>query len=81
MTTTTTSMTPAQKTMMREFDQRFFELLEKYWNPTDSDDYWDKLTEDAMQLIAQFQSSDVVLNNFLSNIVVAFLNSREELTM
>lgn len=73
------TMTPAQKTMMRDFNQKFFALMEKYWNPTDSDEYWDALTDDAMKLIEQFQSSDVVLNNFLSTIVATFLNSREEL--
>jgi hypothetical protein len=75
-----TAMTKAQKTMMRDFGQKMFELWEKYWNPIDSDEYWDSLTDDAMKLIGQFQSKDKVLNNFLSNVVVSFLNSREELT-
>lgn len=75
------TMTASQKIMMRDFHQRFFELMEKYWNPADSDKYWDDLTEDAMKLIGQFQSSNKIQNGFLSNVVVAFLNSREELTL
>lgn len=74
-------MTNAQKTMMRDFEQKLFALWEEYWNPNDSDEYWDGLTEAAMDLINQFQSKDTVMNNFLSNVVVAFLNSREELTV
>ena len=72
------AMTKAQRLVMKDFGEKFSELLEKYWNPIDSDDYWDNLTGDAMDLIAEFQSSDKVLNNFLSNMVASFLNSREE---
>ena len=71
-------MTLAQKTMMRDFNQKFYELCEKYWNPTNSDEYWDRLTDDAMNLICQFQTKDVAVNNLISNFVAAFLNSRED---
>jgi hypothetical protein len=66
--------------MMKDFNKELFKLCEKYWNPIDEDTYWDQLTDDAMSLISQFQTNDAVMNNFLSNIVVAFLNSREELS-
>lgn len=72
------TMTLAQKTMMRDFNQKFFELCEKYWNPIDSDEYWDELTDAAMTLICQFQTKDTVVNNLISNLVAAFLNSRED---
>lgn len=72
------TMTVAQKTMMRDFNQKFFELLEKYWNPMNSDEYWDNLTDDAMDLICQFQTKDAVTNSLISNLVSAFLNSRED---
>ena len=72
-------MTASQKIMMQEFNQKFFALQEKYWNPIDSDSYWDNLTEDAMRLIAEFQSQNEALNSFLSNSVVVFLNSREDM--
>ena len=72
-------MTASQKVMMQEFNRKFFALQDKYWNPNDSDIYWDNLTEDAMHLIAEFQSQNEAINNFLSNIVVSFLNSREEM--
>lgn len=71
-------MTIAQKTMMTDFTSRYFELLEKYWNPSPDDEYWDGLTDDAMKLISEFNTTDIALNNFLQNIVVAFLNSRED---
>jgi RNAse (barnase) inhibitor barstar len=71
-------MTAAQKTMMREFNQKFFALQEKHWNPVNNDSYWDLLTDDAMSLLSEFQSNDNALNNFLSAVVAAFLNSREE---
>ena len=72
------TMTLAQKTMMRDFNQKFFELWEKYWNPINSDEYWDELTDAAMDLIRQFQTKDVVVNNLISNLVATFLNSRED---
>jgi hypothetical protein len=75
------AMTKAQKTMMNEFHQKLLELWEKYWNPDDSDSYWDDLTDDAMALISQFQTKNPTMNAFISNMVVAFLNSREELIM
>lgn len=72
-----TSMTTAQKVMMRDFHQQFSRLLEQYWNPNGTDEYWDELTDEAMALLTRFHTSDANLNNFLSNIVAAFLNSRE----
>lgn len=80
MQTRTRSMTNAQKVMMRDFTEQMFEMWEKYWVPDDSDMYWDDLAEEAMSLIGRFQTRDAAHNGFLSNIVVAFLNSREELS-
>jgi hypothetical protein len=39
--TKTSNMTAAQKTVMRDFHQKFFELWERYWNPSNTDEYWD----------------------------------------
>ena len=72
-------MNPAQKVMLRDFNIQFFNLTEKYWNPSDSDAYWDALTDDAMELISKFQTSDVKLNNYIQSIVATFLNSREDM--
>jgi hypothetical protein len=77
----TTAMSAAQKVMMRDFNERFFGLMERFWNPENSEMYWDQLTEEAMNLLAQFQSRDPALNGFLFNIVSAFLNSREEMAV
>lgn len=73
------AMSPAQKVMMRDFNDQFFELTAKYWNPSDSDEYWDALTDDAMELIGKFHTSNTKLNNYIQSIVAAFLNSREDL--
>ena len=67
-----------QKVMIKDFNQQFFALLEKYWNPSPNDEYWDSLTNEAMVLIEKFHSRDTVTNNLIMNIVMAFLNSREE---
>jgi len=72
-------MTAAQKTMMREFVQDYYALMETYWTPTPSSAYWDRFTDDALKLISKYQTSDATLNGFISNIVAAFLNSREEM--
>lgn len=78
MTKSVTKMTSAQKVMMRDFNDQFFALMEKYWNPSDSDAYWDALTDEAMALISKFQTSDGKLNNYIQSIVATFLNSRED---
>lgn len=72
-------MNPAQKVMLRDFNIQFFNLTENYWNPSDSDAYWDALTDDAMELISKFQTSDAKLNNYIQSIVATFLNSREDM--
>ena len=72
-------MNPAQKVMLRDFNIQFFNLTEKYWNPSDSDAYWDALTDDAMELISKSQTSDAKLNNYIQSIVATFLNSREDM--
>ena len=72
-------MNPAQKVMLRDFNIQFFNLTEKYWNPSDSDAFWDALTDDAMELISKFQTSDAKLNNYIQSIVATFLNSREDM--
>ena len=72
-------MNLAQKTMMNDFQEQYSSMLEEYWNPNATDEYWDKLTETAMVLIEQFQTDDAVLNQFLQSVVVAFMNSREEM--
>ena len=74
-----TAMSPAQKVMMRDFNIQFFALTEKYWNPSDDDAYWDALTDEAMELISKFHTSNTKLNNYIQSIVAAFLNSREDL--
>ena len=79
MQKSSTRMNPAQKVMLRDFNSQFFNLTEKYWNPSDSDAYWDALTDDAMELINKFQTSDIKLNNYIQSIVATFLNSREDM--
>ena len=73
-----TKMKPNQKVIMKDFDRQFFQLLESYWNPNETDEYWDNLTGDAVSLIERFQTKDLVFNNLITTVVMAFLNSREE---
>ena len=79
MNATNTKMTPAQKVKMKEFSQRYFDFMEKYWNPSESDEYWDQITDDAMELIENFHSTEESLNDLVQNVVMAFLNSRESI--
>jgi hypothetical protein len=72
-----TKMTPAQKVLMQDFMNKYFAFLEKNWNPLADDLYWDSLTEEAMALIDQFYTSDNVINDFIQNLIVNFINSRE----
>ena len=75
------AMSKSQKVMMKDFHTKFFALQEKYWNPDETEDYWDHVTEDAMNLLTEFHSSDNSLNHFLSNLIADFLNSREEIVV
>ncbi|MBQ8625435.1 MAG: hypothetical protein IJ419_04640 [Agathobacter sp.] len=78
MTTTVSKyrMPASKKVMMRDFQARFQELMEDFWKPDKSDEYWDALTERAMALVEEFQS-DAKTNELISSMVAAFLNSRE----
>lgn len=79
MQSSSKSMSTSQRVIVRDFQKQFFQLVERYWNPNQSDEYWDSLTEDAMNLLTKFQTKDSSLNTFLSNLVATFLNSREEM--
>lgn len=70
------SMPASKKVMMRDFNTRFQKLMEDFWKPDKSDEYWDALTDRAMTLVEEFQS-DAKTNELISSMVAAFLNSRE----
>ena len=76
MTATQYRIPAAKKVMMRDFNARFQKLMEAFWTPDKSDEYWDALTEEAMSLVESFQS-DPKTNELISSMVAAFLNSRE----
>ena len=79
MVDNSTKMTPAQRVKMKEFSQRYFDFMEKYWNPNESDEYWDHITDEAMVLVEDFHSKEESLNSLVQNVVMAFLNSRESI--
>lgn len=65
--------------MLSEFSEKYLSLMEKYWVPSDSDEYWDSLTSESMSLIQQFQTSDEKQNSFFLETIATFLKSREAL--
>ena len=69
----------AKNVMMRDFYADMTKFSEKYWQVSNSESYWDSLTDDATALISKYQTDDMVTNNLITNIVAAFLNSREEM--
>ena len=73
------TITVAQKTMLKEFSGKFLNLMEKFWVPSNSVEYWDSLTSESMNLIQQFQTSDEKQNSFFLETVATFLKSREAL--
>ena len=74
-----TGMPLSQKVMFQEFGDDLMLLMDTYWNPSNSDKYWDDITSDAMAILMKYQTNDKVTTNFLSTIVASFLNSREEM--
>lgn len=72
-------ITASQKAMLSEFSEKYLSLMEKYWVPSDSDEYWDSLTSESMSLIQQFQTSDEKQNSFFLETIATFLKSREAL--
>lgn len=72
-------ITVAQKTMLKDFSSQFLNLMEKFWIPSDSDEYWDELTSESMKLIQNFETSDEKQNSFFLETVATFMKSREAL--
>ena len=73
----TVQMNKSQKVFMKSFMDSFLKLQENYYNPADTDTYWDGLVADAMELIANFQTKDERQNNLCQDMVLAFVKSRE----
>lgn len=71
------AITTSKKIMIRDFYNDMMKLCEKYWVPSTTNAYWDALTDDAMMLIAKYQTVDDATNALVMNTVAAFLNSRE----
>lgn len=69
--------TPAQSIFLNDLKHKTFELFKKYWNSPGTDDYWDSLMADSMKLIEEFRSEDTRTNEFIANVMAAFLNTRE----
>lgn len=72
-------VTVAQKTMLKDFSSQFLNLMEKFWIPSNSDEYWDELTSESMKLIQNFETSDEKQNSFFLETVATFMKSREAL--
>jgi hypothetical protein len=70
-------MNKTQKVFMKSFMDDFLRLQEAYYNPKDTDTYWDGLVADAMELIARFKTKDERQNTFCQDMVLAFVKSRE----
>lgn len=70
-------MNRTQKVFMKSFMESFLKLQEEYYNPADTDRYWDGLVADAMELIQQFKTKDERQNSFCQEMVLAFVKSRE----
>ena len=75
--TQTAQMNKTQKVFMKSFFESFLKLQEEYYNPEDTDRYWDGLVADAMQLISQYKTKDDRQNALCQDMVLAFVKSRE----
>lgn len=71
--------TNAQKVFIKDFFAEFAELHKKYYQPEDNDEYWDNLTEESMKLVEDFSSENDFQNKLISDMVMLFLKSREEM--
>lgn len=70
-------MNKSQKVFMKSFMDGFLKLQEEYYNPEDTDTYWDGLVADAMELISKFKTKDERQNTLCQDMVLAFVKSRE----
>ena len=75
--TNAAQMNKTQKVFLKSFMDDFLKLQEEYYNPKDTDTYWDGLVADAMELIARFKTKDERQNSFCQEMVLAFVKSRE----
>lgn len=49
----------------------FWQIVQKYWNPEDSDFYWDGVTKDINQLYEKYKS-DEKLERFTKKMAIAY---------
>lgn len=75
--TKTAQMNKTQKVFMKSFMDDFLKFQENYYNPEDTDTYWDELVAEAMELIARFKTEDERQNILCQDMVLAFVKSRE----
>ena len=73
----TPQMTKTQKVFMKSFMDSFLKLQEAFYNPNDTDLYWDELVAEAMDLISKFKTKDERQNALCQDMVLAFVKSRE----
>jgi hypothetical protein len=71
--------TASQKIILKDFNDRFLRLQEKFYIPQSDDKYWDDLTTESMKLVSDFQSKDTAQNKLISDMVMLFMQSREEM--
>lgn len=71
--------TASQKIILKDFNDRFLRLQEKFYTPQPDDKYWDDLTTESMKLVSDFQSKDTAQNKLISDMVMLFMQSREEM--
>lgn len=74
----TVQMNKSQKVFMKSFLESLLKFQEEYYNPEDTDRYWDGLVADAMNLIDQYKTKDERQNSLCQDMVLAFVKTREQ---
>ena len=69
----TVQMNKSQKVFMKSFLESLLKFQEEYYNPEDTDRYWDGLVADAMNLIDQYKTKDERQNSLCQDMVLAFV--------
>lgn len=70
-----------QQALMSTFMTDFWTFQKCFWNPDTSQDYWDRLVEGANAMSRKYRhkSNDPVFNNYVSELLVSFVSSRDKM--
>ena len=64
---------------MSKFMQDFWKFEKAFWIPEATQDYWDGLIQGANAMSRKYKTNSQEMNNYISELLVSFVSSRDKL--